>query len=1013
MQPDITVYYQDLRQRLDLPRFALGRLGLRNLKQRGSYWAGPCPLGHDSKHQDPFNVYQAADGWRYHCHSCGKSGDGVDLAQAVLSVGHAEARDIAAVEAGLEPLSRGTPEEQRAAQARRSEEEQVWVVLEKVTALCQAELQSSALAPLRAWITERWGLTEETILAGRLGYAPEDLLGRLRREGVTEDQALRAGVAVRTRKGAVRSWFFRRLVIPYLARERVVYLGARTVDLEGWETPEWGHPEQKYKNLLNPGERREVSPVLWRRPFNEVPQKGDALVLVEGQLDCLAVLQAGLPCVGLSTSQLTGRWLEWLRRLAKGYSRLVILADSEENGAGRRGALATAERLEAAGIVAGLVEVPRGDVAKEDPASWLKGLEASKREGALMELLGQARTALDLALEDLPGQGTAGWDEAAHAYVRRLAALPRLVQEGQLKALKERLALSAEQLRALRSHLQRSAKGAASDRHHLTDWGNAQRLIAAHGQDLRFCHELNKWLAWEGHRWRVDETGEIARRAKDVARRLHGEAQACEDEYVREEIRRHAMATEGQGRLEALVKCATSEPGVAIRIEELDRDPWLLTCSNGVVDLRTGELRPGQRADLCTKACRVAYDAMAQRDYWLECLELWTGGREGLVRFLQAAVGYSLTGITSAKALFICWGAGDNGKSTFVETLNAILGDYSATTPFDTLMAKKGQSSGIPNDIARLRGIRAIWASEPPRGSALAEDIVKRLTGGDTIAARYLHGEFFEFKPIGKIWLGTNHRPKVSGDRAMWRRLKLIPWDVQIPMDKQLSRHVVDERLQACAQGILAWAVEGAGIYEREGLLDVEEVRLAGDEYREEMDVLGQWISEHCIVMEQAAMTSSVGYKDYSEWCELQGETPWSPKAWGGGLREKGYKPDKVNRQRGWRGIGLLEPHQRYRETDGTDGDRCLGHIGGRTDATGTDGTDRSSGACARDTHDARIPLIPVETSASCARASDHVSHVSPRRADAVSSVPPICPHLSQPSQNTSYLTSFLGKEEK
>src|SRR5215211_788677 len=291
---------------------------------------------------------------------------------------------------------------------------------------------------------------------------------------------------------------------------------------------------------------------------------------------------------------------------------------------------------------------------------------------------------------------------------------------------------------------------------------------------------------------------------------------------------------------------------------------------------------------------------------WETFLERVLPGDE-LRTFVQRAAGYSATGDTSEQVMLINHGAGNNGKSTFQEALAAALGDYSMRAPTEMLMAKR--AGGVPNDVARLKGARFVAASETEEGRRLAESLVKDLTGQDTITARFMRAEFFEFKPTHKLWLSTNHKPEIRGtDTAIWRRLRLIPWTVTIPpseQDKRLPTKLADE-----LPGILAWIVQGCLEWRREGLEAPEEVRKATGRYRAEMDVLAAFIDEECIVSEHAGATAKALYSAYREWCEENGERPESQRRFGGRLKERGFESGRMTTgaRKGaveWYGIGL------------------------------------------------------------------------------------------------------------
>ena len=442
------------------------------------------------------------------------------------------------------------------------------------------------------------------------------------------------------------------------------------------------------------------------------------------------------------------------------------------------------------------------------------------------------------------------------------------------------------------------------DAPHLSDLGNAKRLVAQHGEGLRYCETWGKWLHWDGSRWAVDETGEIVRRAKKTVLGIYAEAAAAIDDGERKALAKHALRSEGRDRIKAMIALAESEPGIPVTPRQLDRDPWLLNVANGVVDLRTGELLPHDRARLITKLVLHPYDPGAPCPTWLAFLDRVLSGKRELIKFVQKAIGYSLTGRTVERALLILWGTGRNGKSTLLDTMLDLLGDYAARTTTDTLLATR--DNAIPNDVAALKGKRFVFASEAEEGRRLAEAKVKDLTGGDTISARFMRGEWFDFRPEFKLWLGTNHKPDIKGtDHAIWDRIRLVPFNVRIP-DQEQDRGLKD-KLLAEAPGILAWAIEGCLDWHRDGLGNPAEVREATSAYRSEMDIIGQFIDDRCTVGPTASATAKELYAAYVSWCGAAGETPISQKAFGQRLAERGFDSARVGKSRAryWVGIEL------------------------------------------------------------------------------------------------------------
>ncbi len=442
---------------------------------------------------------------------------------------------------------------------------------------------------------------------------------------------------------------------------------------------------------------------------------------------------------------------------------------------------------------------------------------------------------------------------------------------------------------------------------HPTDLGNARRLVAMHGRRLRFCHPWNRWLVWDGRRWNVDDTAAVVTFAKETALSIYAEAATESNEDRRKQLAKHAITSERAERLAAMVKLATSEPGVPVLPDDLDRDPWLLNLENGRLDLRSGELRPHDPAELLTKLAPVHFRSEAHCPLFFSFLDRIMAGRLPLIEFLQRTFGYALTGTTRERCLWIFWGGGDNGKSTLLETIGAVLGDYAATTPPRTLMAKR--DDGVPNDVARLKGSRFVAAVETAESRRLDVELVKRMTGGiDKLSARFMRGEWFDFQPSFKLFLATNHKPVVKDTtESIWRRIKLVPFTVSIPEHEQDK--TLPEKLRAELPGVLNWLLDGCLAWQREGLGVPPEVASATASYRSEMDSLAQFFDDACVTDPKAWVMSADLYKEYRDWCEANGEQPLTQTKLGTALAEKGLDRKRATDGRvQWFGVGLKAP---------------------------------------------------------------------------------------------------------
>jgi putative DNA primase/helicase len=395
------------------------------------------------------------------------------------------------------------------------------------------------------------------------------------------------------------------------------------------------------------------------------------------------------------------------------------------------------------------------------------------------------------------------------------------------------------------------------------------------------------------------------RLAKDTARSIFEEAKEAHSDAAANQLGKWASSSLSESKLRAMISLCQSEPGIPVLPDELDASPDLLNVLNGTIDLRSGKLREHRREDLITRVAPVEYDPDANAPAWETFLERVLPGEE-LRAFVQRALGYSATGDTSEQCMFINHGGGANGKSTFQEAISAALGEYSMRTPTEMLLARR--SDGVPNDVARLKGARFVSASETEEGRRLAESRIKDLTGQDTITARFMKAEWFDFAPTHKLWLSTNHKPEIRGtDAAIWRRIRLVPWTVSIPpadQDKKLP-----EKLRSELPGILTWVVRGCLQWRREGLQAPDEVRKATGAYRVEMDVLAGFLADCCEFGTDHWEYAKDLYESYKRWCDENGERPEPQRKFGGRLGERGFQRDRGG-SRGagiWRGVRLTE----------------------------------------------------------------------------------------------------------
>ena len=577
--------------------------------------------------------------------------------------------------------------------------------------------------------------------------------------------------------------------------------------------------------------------VLYRLPELLAADPSAVVFISEGEKDCDRL--AKLELVGTTNAMGAGKWRAEYAQDLRG-RRVVILPDNDDPG--RKHALDVARSLVGKAASIKVVELP-GLPEKGDVSDYLDQGHTAE------ELLHMVSTAPEWTPPPAPAPSS--------------AATP-----------------TGEQFT-------------------LTDTGLAERFAKQHGADVRYCYPWQKWLAWDDTRWSPDAAAAIEQKAKQTARAIYQEAADEPDSDRRGALAKFARQSESAAKRAAMVQLARSEPGIPILPDALDQDDYLLNCPNGTLNLRTNELHTHRREDLITKLCPTPYEPAAECSLWLACLQRIFYRRQSLITFLQRLFGYCLTGDVLEQLLAIFYGVGANGKSTLLGILMEMLGtDYAMKGVRDLLMAKKQE--GHSTDRADLFGKRLVVCIETEERRRLAESLVKDLTGGDRQRARKMYQDNFEFRPTHKLILAVNHKPTITGtDHAIWRRVKLVPFNVIIPpaeRDRSLQAKLREE-----LPGILAWCVRGCLDWQRDGLGAPEEVAAATSDYQIEQDTLSRFLEESCIIDGSARAKASDLLAAYREW---SGDKHIRQLDFGQALTERGFQRFTSNGT-WYKGVGL------------------------------------------------------------------------------------------------------------
>lgn len=423
------------------------------------------------------------------------------------------------------------------------------------------------------------------------------------------------------------------------------------------------------------------------------------------------------------------------------------------------------------------------------------------------------------------------------------------------------------------------------------DTGNAERFHDAFGEIVRYSYIRKGWYFYDGRMWVYDQQGMVKKLADRAIAAMKNEKIYVPDdgdeEKARKAFSKHLKSTRNSNGKTNMLK--ESQHLLPIQPEDFDQDIYLFNVQNGYLNLKDGKLYDHDKEKYFTKISPVEYTEKIDCPLWLDFLDTIFAGDAGLIEYMQRAVGYSLCGSTQEQIMFILYGNGRNGKSVFLDIISDLFGSYATNIQAQTIMVKS-QMSGANSDIARLNGARFVSASESGDGVRLDEGLIKQLTGGDRVTARFLHENEFEFDPQFKLWLCTNHKPIIRGtDEGIWRRLAIVPFNVYIP-DNKVDPHL-KAKLKREIKGILKWAVEGFTKWQNDGLKEPTIVKQQRNEYRTEMDAVENFINDCCVRNPQKRSKAQQLFSAYREWAIENNQYQMSSTKFG---REMGKKFDKM-----------------------------------------------------------------------------------------------------------------------
>lgn len=461
-----------------------------------------------------------------------------------------------------------------------------------------------------------------------------------------------------------------------------------------------------------------------------------------------------------------------------------------------------------------------------------------------------------------------------------------------------------------------------------SDVGNAERLMAIYGKNIRYNPIRKSWLLWSSKHWEFDFVGKIEGLSRKVLRKLQIEGESIslegltfdeetKKEKLKESIKKYVLRSESDGKIKAMVNQAMTQSRLIIT--ETDKNDYLLNIKNGTLNLKTGLLEKHDRRNFCTKVVNVEYSPKAQCPNWTEFINKIFIGDAELINYIQKSIGYSMTGDANLQCFYILHGNGANGKGTFIKTIMRFLGDYADGLDAKSLMEKMGDE-GTREEIAGLIGKRFVNVNEMKGSKSFDEGLLKSLTSGadETVKVRNLYESSFNLKPTFKLWMSTNHMPKINNDdEGIWRRVRKIPFKYKF-VDGDKDVNFFENKLIPEMSGILNWAIEGCLKWQQEGEHVPDVVKASVDEYRIDSDPIQRFIAEECITANSETVRVNVPdlYKCYESWCKENKEYTLSSIKFSKKMTEKEFEKGRTNCGSYWKGIGLLDKDHQTQMTE-------------------------------------------------------------------------------------------------